>query len=32
VYRGSPAPTNLVIPSYRFVSDAKVVVGEDAKA
>ncbi len=32
VYRGSPAPTNLVIPPYRFVSDAKVVVGEDAKA
>jgi Rieske Fe-S protein len=24
-----PAPTNLVIPPYRFVSDAKILIGED---
>lgn len=29
VYRGSPAPTNLVVPPYQFVSDATLVIGED---
>ena len=29
VYKGVPAPTNLVIPPYRFVSNTKVVVGDD---
>ncbi|MGH8725535.1 MAG: ubiquinol-cytochrome c reductase iron-sulfur subunit, partial [Burkholderiales bacterium] len=29
VYRGSPAPTNLVVPPYTFLSEAKLVIGED---
>jgi ubiquinol-cytochrome c reductase iron-sulfur subunit len=29
VYRGSPAPTNLVVPPYEFVSDNTLVIGED---
>ena len=29
VYRGSPAPTNLVIPPYRLEGTATVVIGED---
>ena len=32
VYRGSPAPTNLVIPQHRYESAARLVVGEDGKA
>jgi len=32
VYRGSPAPTNLVIPPHRYESATRLVVGEDAKA
>ena len=32
VYKGQPAPTNLEVPPHRFVSDAKIVVGEDQKA
>jgi ubiquinol-cytochrome c reductase iron-sulfur subunit len=28
VYDGSPAPTNLVVPPYRFESDTRVVIGE----
>lgn len=28
VYEGSPAPTNLVVPPYRFESDTRVVIGE----
>jgi len=31
VYKGSPAPTNLVIPPYRFLSDTKIIVGENPK-
>ena len=31
VLKGSPAPTNLTIPPYRYASDAVVVVGEDSK-
>ncbi len=33
VYRGVPAPTNLVIPPYKYLSDAKIVIGlgEDGK-
>jgi ubiquinol-cytochrome c reductase iron-sulfur subunit len=31
VFKGSPAPTNLVIPPYRYVSEARIVVGEDQK-
>jgi len=29
VYKGSPAPTNLVVPPYTFVSDDRIVIGED---
>lgn len=29
VYTGSPAPTNLVIPPYRYVNDNTIIVGEN---
>lgn len=29
VYKDVPAPTNLVIPPYRLLSDTEVIVGED---
>ncbi len=29
VYKGSPAPVNLVIPPHRFADDLTVVIGED---
>jgi ubiquinol-cytochrome c reductase iron-sulfur subunit len=29
VYRGSPAPTNLVVPPYRFTTENLVLIGED---
>jgi len=32
VFKGVPAPTNLVIPPYQFVSDTKLLIGVDAKA
>lgn len=32
VYKGMPAPSNLVIPPHRYVSDVRLVVGEDPKA
>jgi ubiquinol-cytochrome c reductase iron-sulfur subunit len=32
VYRNVPAPTNLVIPPYRFLSNAKVLIGENPGA
>jgi ubiquinol-cytochrome c reductase iron-sulfur subunit len=31
VFKGSPAPTNLVVPPYRFLADGTIVVGEDRK-
>ena len=31
VYKGVPAPLNLVIPPYKFASDTLVVIGEDTK-
>jgi ubiquinol-cytochrome c reductase iron-sulfur subunit len=31
VFKGSPAPTNLEIPPHRYLSDAAIIVGEDAK-
>ena len=30
VYKAVPAPTNLVIPPYRFLSESQILVGEDA--
>ena len=29
VYKGVPAPTNLVIPPYKYLTDATILVGED---
>jgi ubiquinol-cytochrome c reductase iron-sulfur subunit len=29
VYKGVPAPTNLIVPPYRYVSDGRLIVGED---
>jgi ubiquinol-cytochrome c reductase iron-sulfur subunit len=31
VFRGAPAPVNLTVPPYTFVSDSKLVIGEDDK-
>jgi len=31
VFKGSPAPKNLVIPPHHYASDAVVVIGEDKK-
>jgi ubiquinol-cytochrome c reductase iron-sulfur subunit len=31
VYKGVPAPTNLVIPPYKYASDTKIVIGDDGK-
>jgi ubiquinol-cytochrome c reductase iron-sulfur subunit len=31
VFKGSPAPTNLVVPPYTVASDSTVVIGEDEK-
>lgn len=32
VFSGSPAPTNLVVPPHKYLSDTKLLVGEDSKA
>jgi ubiquinol-cytochrome c reductase iron-sulfur subunit len=32
VYKGVPAPLNLVVPPYKYVSDTVIIVGEDQKA
>jgi ubiquinol-cytochrome c reductase iron-sulfur subunit len=31
VYRGVPAPTNLVIPPYRYVTDTQIIIGESSE-
>jgi ubiquinol-cytochrome c reductase iron-sulfur subunit len=31
VYKGVPAPTNLVVPPHKYLSDTRVLIGEDAK-
>ena len=31
VFKGVPAPTNLVMPPHKYVTDTRVVIGEDAK-
>src|SRR5258706_2452542 len=31
VFKGSPAPKNLVVPAHRYASDAVIVIGEDTK-
>ncbi len=32
VFNGVPAPSNLVVPPHRYVSDTRILVGEDATA
>ncbi len=32
VFKGVPAPTNLVIPPHKYLSETRVIIGEDAKA
>ena len=31
VYKGSPAPTNLVVPPYEYLSDSTLLIGSDKK-
>jgi ubiquinol-cytochrome c reductase iron-sulfur subunit len=31
VYKNKPAPDNLTVPPYTFVSDTKMIIGEDTK-
>ena len=31
VFKGSPAPTNLVIPPYHYAADNAIVIGDDGK-
>jgi ubiquinol-cytochrome c reductase iron-sulfur subunit len=31
VYKGKPAPINLEVPQHMYLSDAKIVIGEDKK-
>jgi ubiquinol-cytochrome c reductase iron-sulfur subunit len=31
VYRGAPAPTNLTVPPYAFLSDSALLIGDDKK-
>ncbi len=32
VFKGKPAPDNLEVPPYMFLTDAKLIIGEDKKA
>ena len=32
VYRGMPAPTNLIVPPYRYVGDSVILIGDDQGA
>ena len=32
VYKGVPAPLNLVVPPYKFLSDSRVLIGDDSEA
>ncbi len=29
VFAGSPAPVNLVVPPHKYLSESKVLIGED---
>jgi ubiquinol-cytochrome c reductase iron-sulfur subunit len=31
VFKGSPAPTNLVVPPYQYLSDSRLMIGDDSK-
>ncbi len=30
VFKGVPAPANLVVPKYRFISESKILIGDDS--
>jgi ubiquinol-cytochrome c reductase iron-sulfur subunit len=32
VFKGVPAPSNLIIPPYKFLSDTRILVGEEGKS
>jgi ubiquinol-cytochrome c reductase iron-sulfur subunit len=32
VFASMPAPSNLVIPPYKFLADSKLLIGDDSKA
>lgn len=32
VYKGVPAPTNLVVPPHKFISDTRILIGDDSEA
>ena len=32
VFKNKPAPSNLVVPPYTYLSDTKLLIGEDKKA
>ena len=31
VYKGVPAPTNLVVPPHKYLSEGRILIGEDSK-
>jgi len=31
VYKGVPAPTNLVVPPHKYLSDSQILIGDDSK-
>jgi ubiquinol-cytochrome c reductase iron-sulfur subunit len=31
VYKGAPAPVNLEVPKYAFISDTRILIGDDTK-
>jgi ubiquinol-cytochrome c reductase iron-sulfur subunit len=31
VYKGAPAPTNLIIPPHKYLSDTRLLIGDDSK-
>ncbi len=32
VFKGVPAPTNLVVPPYKFISSSRLLIGDDSEA
>lgn len=32
VFKGVPAPTNLVVPPYKFISSDRIIIGDDSEA
>lgn len=31
VYKGAPAPTNLIVPPHKYLSDSRILIGDDSK-